>query len=455
MTPDPTTLINLFFAALTLCLPLGLMLLLASSLPEKDAPDGAVTLLLSWATALLAYFAVGFAFQFGGIAQVTPHPDLHGLYWEWYPVPDSMSLEQARAWGMIALQGWFLTGSANTPGALQLFLSHSALVGLATMLPVAGLIHRQIMAGDDTVSSPKTPNRLAYIIMALFIGSIFYPIPGNWLWGGGWLSQLGVSLNFGQGMVDFGGASLIFLTGSLITLTGLFSYPVSPQLFPSDASDASDEVEPLSPPMPSAYLPILSLLGAGLMLMGWFGLSVGVHTPTAVNISPAQVAVNGVLGAFSTMLMVALYSWFTTTQLNPLMVGRGFVAGLVLTMAGAPFLSPWTVLLSGLLLGLLLPPTIYLFEHRLMLTDTSGVIATFGLSSLLGLLLIPLLANGQAGQGWNSLDLSATSPAVTGLLAGGVWLGQLQAQLLGIVAIGLSIILLSVLLWQVIAKIWV
>ncbi|MDM8526696.1 hypothetical protein QUF58_00675 [Anaerolineales bacterium HSG24] len=450
MTPDIT---NLLPAALTLCLPLGLMLLLASSLPEKHAPDGFVTLLMSWGVALLAYFAVGFAFQFGGIAQVTPHPDLHGLYWEWYPVPDSMPMEQARAWGLVALQGWFLTGEANTLGALQLFLSHAALVGLVAMLPVAGLLHRQIMIADDTVSSLKRPNWLAYMIMALLIGAIVYPILGNWVWGGGWLSQLGLSLNLGQGMVDFGGASLIFLTGSLITLTGLISYPIRPQLFPDSPTEQSDEVEPLSPPMPSAYLPILSLLGAGLMLVGWFGMSAGVHTPTAVNISPPQAAVNGMLGAFSTMLTVALYSWLTTNQLNPLMVGRGFGAGLVLTLAGAPFLSPWVVVISGLLLGLLLPPTIYLFEHRLMLTDTSGIIATYGLSGLLGLLLIPLLANGQSGQGWNSLDLSATEPAVSGLLVGGAWLGQLQAQLLGITTISLSVMVVSVLVWQLIAKI--
>ena len=71
------------------------------------------------------------------------------------------------------------------------------------------------------------------------------------------------------------------------------------------------------------------------MLIGWFGLTTGIHAPTALNFVPAQAAIGGVLAALSGALTAGSYSWFTTRALNPLMVSRGFAAGLVVALAGA------------------------------------------------------------------------------------------------------------------------
>ena len=108
-----TTLINLFSAALMLFLPIGFILLTGSAVAEERAPSMTIQLLVTWAVAALGYFAVGFAFQFGGIAQVSPQPDLQQLYWEWYPLGQSVDLEVARLWGFAALQGWGLAGPAG------------------------------------------------------------------------------------------------------------------------------------------------------------------------------------------------------------------------------------------------------------------------------------------------------------------------------------------------------
>jgi ammonia channel protein AmtB len=208
--------------------------------------------------------------------------------------------------------------------------------------------------------------------------------------------------------------------------------------------------------MPSAYLPILSLLGAGLMLLGWQGLSAGLHGPTAVNFSPAHAAVAGVLAALGAALTAAGYSWLTTREVNPLMASRGLVAGLVLALAGAPFVPIWITLVAALLMGLFLPMLIYLFNQGLRLADESGILATYGVSAIVGLLLIPFFADGQAGQGWNGVGLAdyygVAGQGVSGLLvASGFasdWPGQLQAQLVGIAAIGIWALLLGVLLFQ-------
>jgi Amt family ammonium transporter len=191
--------------------------------------------------------------------------------------------------------------------------------------------------------------------------------------------------------------------------------------------------------MPSAYLPLLSLLGAGLMLLGWFGLASGVHMPTALDFAPGQTAAAGLLAALTGALAAAGYSWFTTRALNPLMTSRGLAAGLIVATAGAAFAPVWVFVVAGLLMGLGLPPLIYWVEQRLRLADGPGIAATYGVSAVASLLLVAVFADGRAGRGWNGVGLTAyqgiTDQGVSGLVVGPGfnpdWPGQLQAQLLG------------------------
>ncbi|MBN1994808.1 MAG: hypothetical protein JW953_19075 [Anaerolineae bacterium] len=457
--------VNLFPVALMLLLPIGLILLMSSVLPEEQAPAMAINLLLTWAAAALAYFGVGFAFHFGGIAQVSSEPELSGLYWEWYLLGQSVEWEITRLWGVIAWQGWALTGGAMTDRVFQLFAGHLSLVGLAALLP-AGILLRRGRGGMA-------------MLMGLFTGALLYPVGGNWLWGGGWLFHLGVSLGWGHGLVDFGGASVIFGAGSLAALIALllFKAPIAEDrqnepeevvvLVPTDTRltvyhpEAGEPTEEgLGPvtPMPSAYLPILGMLGAGLMLLGWFGLAAGDHTPAAVNFSPAQAAVNGLLAALSAALATAGYCRFTTGRINVLMISRGLVAGLVVAVAGAPFMPPWILVAAGLVMGLLLPLLTYLFNQGLRLADEPGILATYGVSAIISLLLVALFADGRAGWGWNGVGLAeykgVAGQGVSGLVVApgyvSDWPGQLQAQLLGAGAIALLAAGLSFLLLQTI-----
>ncbi len=470
--PDEgTDFTNLLPAALTLLLPVGLILLISSAMPEEQAPAVAINLLMTWSVAALAYFGVGFAFHFGGIAQVSPRPDLSGLYWEWYPLDQSVDVEMARLWGLVALRGWALSGEAATPGAFQLFLNHLSLVGAAALIPVGAL--------------PQRGRGMAAVLVGLLTGTIIYPLVGNWLWGGGWLASLGASLGLGHGLVDFGGASVIFLSGSMVTLAALIFLKLTPDqasqaepvevvvttgleshltVYEDEPADLAEEMLEATP-MPSAYLPILSMLGTGLIFLGWFGLATGAHIPTAVNFNPAQAAINGLLAALGAALTAAGYSWFTTREFNPLMTSRGLVAGLVVAMAGAPFVPIWVVVITGLVMGLLLPSLVYLFDRGLRLGDQLGMLATYGVSAIVSLLLVSLFADGRAGQGWNGIGLTAyhdvEGQGVSGLVVGPGfatdWPGQFQAQLLGAGAMILWTLVVSFLLFHtitVVARAW-
>jgi Amt family ammonium transporter len=416
---------EIFATALLFLMPLGFILFSSSAVPDEFAPAAAVTLLMTWSVAALAYFAVGFALNFGGVAQAVANPAFSALYWEWYPLDQSVDVEVARLWGIVALRGWALAIDGLTSEVWLLFLGHLALVGTAAMIPAGALVLRA--------------RRGAALLGGVMTGALIYPLAGNWLWGGGWLSNIGVSLGMGRGLLDFGGASVIFLAGSAVTLASLLTFRIAAvdgkrRSLTEDLPNGGDKLLTVSAAaapkaallpdriaMPSAYLPILSSLGGGLLLLGWLGVAAGLPNPASVDYSVPQAAAGGVLAALAAALTAAVYSWFTTTEFNALMVARGLVAGLIIAIACAAFVPVWVVLAAGLVMGFILTPLIYFFEQKTPLADESATLATMGISALIGLLLTGL---------------------ITGVEA------QLQAQLLGSVAIFAWGFLVSLVLFQ-------
>jgi Amt family ammonium transporter len=438
--------------AFTFLLPVGLILLSAAAFPEEQAVSTATGALVAWGLAIVAYFAIGFAFHFGGIAVFYDDPDLAGLYWE-YSLLDTT---WGTGWGMIGLKGFFMLDEASTPGALTLFLSQLPLLGVAVLIPYFALQGR---AG-----------RWVAPLLSLLMGGLIYPIIGNWNWAGGWLANLGGNLAMGHGLLDSNGGGQVALAGAAAALAATLVFRVGQADEAPDVTEVSaprrDTAEdktqphdrPVSVPMPSVHLPLLGLLGATLLVVGWLGTGLMTHLPIAADTQPAVIATNLVLGALGGALSTGLYSWFTTDRLNPLMSARGMLAGLVAAAAGAAFIPAWSALAAGLVTGLLLPPAIYLFDRALPMKDTASAVATFGLPALLGLLLPALAADGHYGVAWNGVGresyLDVAGQGVSGLLtAPGFamdWPGQLYAQLIGVIAIfawsfGLSWLLLQVL----------
>lgn len=398
-------------AGFLLLLPLGLIFFLLSSLPraEEEAIRAATTAFLVWATAVVAYFLVGFAFQFGGLAVSNSHPDFAELYWNWSPLDASFGA----GWGMIGLRGWALLGPAATPGVYDLFLRHVALLGVITTAPVFLLY--------DRVKGWLLP------VLGVLVGALIYPPAGNWVWSAGWLANLGLNRQLGHGFVDAGLATPFLLAGTIALTALLFFKPAN--------SPAPAQPEDFTPtPMPSAYLPLLSFLGLSLMVWSWAFVAGGQHIPTAVNFAMPRAALNGFLAVFAGFLAAGLYSRFTTAEFNPLMSARGGLAGLVLVSAAAPFIPPWQALAAGLLAGIILPPALYWVDHRLALADYTAGAIIFGAMGLLGCLLVGFLADGANGVGWNGCPQGVAGLiAASGLSAD--WPGQLNAQLLGAGAI--------------------
>jgi len=409
---------------LALLLPIGFALMAAGARPPREAKGVAFAGMLSVAIGVLGYFCCGFAFQFGGIGLVWKEmPGLKNLIWEWSP----LDVRWGPGWGALGLYGFFLTGQAASPQALVLFVNQLPLVCLAVFIFMATLW--------DKVK------HWVLILFGFLIAALLHPIVGNWVWGGGWLANLGKNIGLAHGFIDLLGAGSPHLLGALVTLFALL-------IFRLRSEGAYWEL----PSMPPVHLPLLAILGSFLTLVGYIALLVGNPIYARLdNLSLPFCALNLLEAAAGGFLAAAIYSLFTTNRSDVFMAIRGSVAGLVAAGASCAFVPLWAGWAIGAGAGLLVPLGIYFFERIAKLDDPAAVLTVNGLGAIWGLVATALFADGSFGQGWNGVPsdyLNVPGQGVSGLLVSPGFPQdfphQLYAQLAGIGAIIVWVALLSV-----------
>jgi Amt family ammonium transporter len=406
--PEVETSSLVLFNLLAFGVPVGLALLAIGAAEEERAQQVAVTAVLALVAAILGYFMCGFAFQFGGAAFVSGMPGLQSLTAEWSP----MDLSWGPGWGVLGLRGLALAGEAYNADVYLLFLSHLPAAAAAVLVALLAL--------------SKHVRQVHLFVIGLLISGFIYPLFGNWVWGGGWLANLGLNLQLGHGFVDVAGSGTVFALASLVALSG---YLLIKPLRPVETSPAR---------LPPIHFPLFMITGALLALVGWSGLALG--NPFAQGrIVPAVVVVNSLFAAAGGALAVAAYSWFVTGAPNTLAAGRGMVAGLVAGSASCAFVPAWASLVIGAIAGALLLAGLYLWEQELRLDDPTGTAATFGLPGIWGLLALGIFADGRWGAGWNEVGaqqyMGISGQGISGLLLASGYQPaealQLRAQLVG------------------------
>ncbi len=384
-------------------IPLGLLLLAWGGLPPHKARRVTPLVALAAALALLGYWSVGFALHLGGAQAISPdEPSLAGLSLLFPLVPHSPD------WGFVGLSGFFLSGVEMTSTVFALFLAYAPLMVAAVLLVVLALA--------DT-------RRWLMVAAGVMAGIVVFPVAACWMWGGGWLAHLGDTLALGHGFVDFGGSTLVLWLPGMMVLGILLLQP------------RQTVADPPAPP--PAYFPLFANLGVLLMGIGWTGwaLSGPFHTFDATW-DWNRAAVNILLGMAGAVLTSQLYAWLVTGELESLLAARGLAAGWGAVLAVAPFTPPWAALAVGLLAGLTFALLMYVVEVVLRLRDASATVALGLVGGLWGGLSVGLLADGRWGQGWNGVPLASDAGGISGLFFGG-GVAQLQAQLVGLVTVGL------------------
>ena len=388
-----------------LLLPLGVWLMMSAATPHSKEGRIAASGLLAFALSACAFFAVGFAFMFGGVGAILDAPGLsHFVTYYTFPVA-------GQAWGLLGLRG-FLLGDATAPEALGLFIAFLPLVATCAMF-MAGLMARR-------------SGFVAQLIVVGIVSGLIFPVAGFWAWGGGWLAKTGLNLNLGHGVVDMGGLAI---AGLIAGAAGAVWLLLSPR-----------RTRRVAPDLPPNYFPFRAISGSVMVLIGasafvsvnpLYGVNAGaVVGPYAINLILAgAVAAAAALG----------YSFLATRRADVLCASRAVLAAVIIVSAGGPLLNTGLVVLLGLVAAGLATLGMYLVNEVWGWLDDNAVVSTVGLAGITGLLAVGLFANGSFGAGWNGVGattfLGQAGLGIVGAFATGAIPadpGQFTAQLAAI-----------------------
>ncbi|HXJ88239.1 MAG TPA: hypothetical protein VMS18_15570 [Candidatus Binatia bacterium] len=307
----------------------------------------------------LIYVAVGFSWQ--GVMGRPGHSILVG----------------AKPWNWIAAEPFFLRG-------LRLDLSAESLVVLLQMFSVGLAAIIPLSAGSD-----RWRLGAACASSALLAGCT-YPLFAHWVWGGGWLSQLGTNCGLGRGLVDIGGASTIQAVGGLTALS------ITWILGPRHGKFSSDGIPAAIP----GHNAILVLAGCFAAWIGWIALnSAGALLFAGVtNQKLVLITINTTLSAVASGLTTAIVTRVRFGRPDASLIANGWIGGIVVSSAAAAFLKPAAAILIGAIAGALIFFIIDLLESRMATDDPGGAVSVHAVGGIMGLLAVCVSDAQQSGQ---------------------------------------------------------
>src|SRR5262249_42930276 len=155
-----------------------------------------------------------------------------------------------------------------------------------------------------------------FILCELFIGALVYPIFGCWVWGGGWLSQLGVTMNFGHGYVDFAGSTVVHAVG------GFTAMALAVILGPRIGKYGPDGK---TRPFPAHNI-AFGVIRTFILLFGWMGFNPG-STLGSSDLRISVIAVNTNLAAVAAAAAAMIFWYFMFGKPDISMACNGMLAG--------------------------------------------------------------------------------------------------------------------------------
>jgi ammonium transporter, Amt family len=380
---------------LVLFMQVGFAFLVTGLTRAKNAGHMMMMNLVSFVVALMAYYAVGFAFQFGGVPAIA---NIGGTG----PLNSIFGHGSA---GIIGLHGFFLqSGNTYDVGVLAFFLFQVVFMETAGYIIIGAIAERISFAG--------------FLFAEVAMGAIIYPIYGNWVWGGGWLSQLGHSLHLGHGAVDFAGSGVVHATGGWAALA------LAMLLGPRIGKYREDGTVRAFPGHNLGYV----VIGTLVLTFGWMGFNPG-STFGATDLRIGIVAVNTLLAACAGAILAMAWTNWKWGKPDISMTCNGMLAGLVAITAPCAFVAPWAATVIGIIAGVLVCWSVEFFDKKARVDDPCGAISVHGMCGAWGVLAVGLFADGTYGIGWNGVSTSALH-GVQGIFYGDP--GQLGAQIIDI-----------------------
>ncbi len=262
---------------------------------------------------------------------------------------------------------------------------------------------------------------ISYLIYSVIISAIIYPVSGHWIWGGGWLAEIG--------MWDFAGSTVVHSVGGWLALTGAII--LGPRLG-KYAPDGTPK------PIPGHSMP-LAALGVFILWFGWFGFNPGSTMGAITDI--AHIAVTTNIAAAAAAISAMITAWILFKKPDASMSFNGVVAGLVAITCPCAFVSIGSALLIGLVAGILVVLSVVFIDRVLHIDDPVGAISAHGVCGAWGTFSLGLFAQ----------DIFSPGTTGDGLFFGG-GLKLLGAQALGIISVFAWCMITGFILFFVIKK---
>ena len=347
--------------ALVMWMAAGFSMLEAGLVRSKNTTEILTKNIMLFAVACTAYLVVGYDIMYGG---------------------------------GIMLDGIALDGAASADALTAKVLAESAEAGFGgdSVYSDASDFFFQVVfvATAMSIVSGAVAERMklwSFVLFAVFMTAIIYPMEGSWTWGGNsvfGLYMLGDATEelTGFGFLDFAGSGIVHLAGAVAALTGVIFLGPRKGKYGKDGSIN---------PIPGANLP-LATLGTFILWMGWFGFNGGsvlkLGDAASAN-AVAMVFLNTNAAAAGGVIVALIAARLAFGKADLTMALNGALAGLVAITAGPDTPTPAMATLIGAIGGLIVVFSIVTLD-KLKIDDPVGAISVHGTVGIWGLLAVPL-----------------------------------------------------------------
>ncbi len=256
---------------------------------------------------------------------------------------------------------------------------------------------------------------LSYCIYSGVISALIYPIEAHWIWGGGWLAQIGFH--------DFAGSCAIHMVGGISALVG--AKILGPRIgkFNTDKNGKITKVNAF----PGHSIP-LGALGVFILWLGWYGFNGAAATSVE---QLGSIFVTTTIAPAVATVVCLIFTWIKYGKPDVSMCLNASLAGLVAITAPCDVTDAFGAIVIGAVAGLLVVFGVWLLDYKLHIDDPVGAVAVHMMNGIWGTISVGFFATNTA-PGYAIADASGTE--LTGLFYGG-GLKLLGLQLIGFVSV--------------------
>ncbi len=381
---------------LSLVLPMAMAASPAWAQPEIVSDSGDTAWVLTASALVLMMTIPGLALFYGGLVRAK---NVLSIFMHCFIITAVVSL----LWAVVGYSLVFGEGSAYLGGFGNAMLGGLADLREGTTLPESSFALFQMTFAIITpalvIGAFAERVRFGWVVAFTLIWTLLVYIPAaRWVWGGGWLSEMGT--------LDFAGGIVVHTTAGVAALV------VARMLGARKGFNKS-----LLPP----HSPALTMMGAGLLWVGWFGFNGG--SALGAGDAAATAILNTHLAACAAAITWLIAEWFKIGKATSIGVVTGAVAGLATVTPAAGFVGPAGAMALGALAGVVCFGAVLLVKQIMKIDDSLDVFAVHGVGGIMGSLLFPIfMIEGFGGPGL---------PEGTSMIA------QLGSQAIGVGAVAL------------------